>query len=81
MIKISVNLRDADAQLIDRLAEDKRLGSKSDIIRTAIHEYCEKITKQQDQLLYAVDQAYGAFKDAPIDPNELRNDSNESGRL
>ena len=38
MVKISVNLEDYDAQMIDKLASGKTIGSKSDIIRTAIHE-------------------------------------------
>ena len=81
MVKISVNLEDRDAQLIDQIASSKEEGSKSDIIRTAIHEYCEKSLLQQDGLSYAIDSAFGVFKEAPLDADELRRDSNESGRL
>jgi len=81
MIKVSVNLEERDAQLIDQLAAGKNEGSKSDIIRTAIHEYCKKATQEQDGLTYAIDSAFGIFKETPLDADELRQDSNESGRL
>ncbi len=81
MVKISVNLEEKEAQLIDQLAEDGKNGSKSEIIRTAIHEYLNQLSSQQDQLVYAVDHAFGVLKDAPLDANSLRNDSNESGRI
>ena len=81
MVKISVNLEDQDARIIDRLATEKTAGSKSDIIRTAIHEYCEKARREKDGISYAIDHAFGAFRDAPLDADALRQDSNESGRL
>jgi len=81
MVKISVNLEDRDALIIERLADGKTAGSKSDIIRTAIHEYCEKAQREKDGIRYAIDHAFGAFKDAPLDADALRHDSNESGRI
>jgi len=81
MVKVSVNLEDRDARIIDQLATSKGLGSKSDIIRAAIHEYCEKAQKEKDGITYAIDHAFGAFKDAPLDADALRKDSNESGRI
>ena len=81
MVKVSVNLEDRDAQLIDQLASSKSDGSKSDIIRAAIHEYCKKALQEQDGLTYAIDSAFGVFKEDPLDADALRQDSNESGRL
>lgn len=81
MVKISVNLEDRDAELINQLAATRKTGSKSDIVRAAIHEYCERAQREQDGLTYAIDHAYGAFKEAPLDADELRKDSNDSGRL
>ena len=81
MVKISVNLDDGDAMVIDQLASSKRVGNKSDIVRRAIHEYCEKATQEQQGSSYAIDAAFGAFKEAPLDSYTIRKDSNESGRL
>jgi metal-responsive CopG/Arc/MetJ family transcriptional regulator len=81
MVKVSVNLEDRDARINDQLAAKKTDGSKSDIIRTAIHEYCEKTAKKQEDLTYAIDAAFGIFKEAPLDADALRKDTNESGRL
>ena len=81
MVKISVNLEDRDARIIDQLASANGAGSKSDIIRAAIREYCDKACKEKDGLTYAIDLAYGAFKEDPLDADALRKDSNESGRI
>ena len=81
MVKVSVNLEDRDARMIDQLASKKTAGSKSDIIRTAIHEYCEKAAKKQEGLTYAIDAAFGVFKENPLDADAIRKDSNEGGRL
>ena len=80
MVKISVNLEDRDAQMIDQLAASTG-ASKSDIIRAALQDYRAKTLKEQQGLIYAIDHAYGAFKDAPLDADALREDSNESGRI
>ena len=81
MVKISVNLDDRDAQIIEQLSTGKGSGSKSDIIRAAIHEYCEKAQKEKSGLTYAIDQAFGAFREDPLDAEALRKDANESGRI
>ena len=81
MVKISVNLEDQDARMIDKLASGRTVGSKSDIIRKAIHEYCKKAAQEQEDLTYAIDAAFGVFKENPLDADTLRKDSNESGRL
>ncbi len=80
MIKVSVNLEDRDARMIDQLASSKNAGSKSDIIRTAIHEYCEKAQQKKKDVHYAIDAAFGVFKESPMDAYLLRKDSNESDR-
>jgi Arc/MetJ-type ribon-helix-helix transcriptional regulator len=81
MVKISVNLDDRDARIIDQLAVGKGAGSKSGIIRAAIHECCEKAQQQKTGLTYAIDRAFGAFKEDPLDSDALRRHSNESGRI
>lgn len=80
MVKVSVNLEDRDAKLIDQLASGKSVGSKSDILRAAIHEYCEKATREQQSVSYAIEAAFGVFKENPLDADALRTDSNASGR-
>lgn len=81
MVKISVNLDERDARVIEQLAAEKDAGSKSDIIRDAIHAYCAKAQEKRDAIHYAIDHSYGAFKESPLDGDALRDDSNESGRL
>lgn len=79
MIKISVNLDDKDAQTLERVKAGQGL-SKSDVIRTAIHEYCVKHEAEANCVNEAIDAAYGVCKDDPIDADAIRNDSNESSR-
>jgi Arc/MetJ-type ribon-helix-helix transcriptional regulator len=79
MIKISVNLDEQDAQMLEHLKTGRKV-SKSDLIRTAIHEYCLKEDEQVNCVHEAIDVAYGVCKDTPIDADALRKDSNESGR-
>ena len=81
MIKISVNLDNNDAKMIDQLAAGKNEGSKSNIIRTAIHEYCEKAMQKKSGVHYAIDSAFGIFKETPLDADAIRRDSNESGKV
>jgi metal-responsive CopG/Arc/MetJ family transcriptional regulator len=79
MIKVSVNLDEKDAKTLEGLKAGRNV-SKSDIIRTAIHEYCVKADAEQSCVHEAIDAAYGACKDNPIDADAIRKDSNESGR-
>lgn len=80
MIKISVNLDDQDARALENIKTGRNV-SKSDLIRTAIHEYCVKADEEQNCVHEAIDAAYGACKDRPIDADAIRQDSNESDRL
>jgi len=79
MIKISVNLDEKDAKALDGLKTGRNV-SKSDLIRTAIHEYCVKLETEQSCVHEAIDAAYGVCKDNPIDADAIRKDSNESSR-
>jgi metal-responsive CopG/Arc/MetJ family transcriptional regulator len=79
MIKISVNLNEEDARTIDDLKAGRNI-SKSELIRTAIHEYCVKADAEQSCVHEAIDAAYGVCKESPIDADAVRVDSNESGR-
>ena len=81
MVKVSVNLDDTDAKMVDQLAAGKSAGSKSDIIRTAIHEYCERAMQEKSGVSYAIDAAFGVFRENPLDAGALREDSNQSGRI
>lgn len=80
MIKISVNLDEEDARTIEKMKAGRGMN-KSDVIRTAIHEYCVKMETEQNCVHEAIDAAYGACQDNPMDANALRKDSNESGRI
>lgn len=79
MIKISVNLDEQDARMLENLKAGRNV-SKSDLIRTAIHEYCVKEDEQLNCVHEAIDVAYGVCKEKPIDADAIRKDSNESGR-
>lgn len=79
MIKISVNLDERDAKALENIKIGRNM-SKSDLIRTAIHEYCVKAGEELNCVNEAIDAAYGACKDKPIDADAIRKDSNESGR-
>lgn len=79
MIKISVNLDDQDAQMLERMKAGRNI-SKSDLIRSAIHEYCVKEDEQLNCVHEAIDVAYGVCKKNPIDADAIRKDSNESDR-
>jgi metal-responsive CopG/Arc/MetJ family transcriptional regulator len=80
MIKISVNLDDQDARTLEKVKAGRGM-SKSDVIRTAIHEYCVKQETEQNCVNEAIDAAYGVCKNNPIDADAIRKDSNESGRI
>lgn len=80
MIKISVNLDEQDAKALEQIKAGRNT-SKSDLIRTAIHEYCVKADEETNCVHEAIDAAYGVCKDTPIDANAIRKDSNESGRI
>ncbi len=80
MVKLSVNLEERDAEMIDHLTVARTI-SKSDIIRVAIHEYCEKSFAEKARLDDAIDHAYGVCRETPIDAYAVRKDSNESGRV
>ena len=47
MIKVSVNLDDRDARALEKVKTGRGI-SKSDVIRTAIHEYCVKQEAEQN---------------------------------
>lgn len=80
MIKISVNLDEKDARTLEKVKAGRSM-SKSDVIRTAIHEYCVRQETEQNCVNEAIDAAYGVCKDNPIDADAVRKDSNESGRV
>ncbi|HKL20517.1 MAG TPA: ribbon-helix-helix protein, CopG family [Tichowtungia sp.] len=79
MIKISVNLDEQDARMLENIKAGRNV-SKSDLIRAAIHEYCAKADEELNCVHEAIDAAYGACKHKPIDAAAIRKDSNESGR-
>jgi len=79
MIKISVNLDEQDARMLENIKAGRNV-SKSDLIRAAIHEYCTKEDEQLNYVHEAIDAAYGVCKDKPMDAAAIRKNSNESGR-
>lgn len=79
MIKISVNLDEQDARALEHMKAGRNV-SKSDLIRTAIHEYCTKAEEELNCVHEAIDIAYGTSRDHPLDADAIRRISNTQQR-
>jgi predicted transcriptional regulator len=80
MVKISANIENTDAASIKRIAETRN-WKQSDIIRKAIHQYCEQADKEKDARKKILRETKGIFKDSPIDADSIRAESNAGARL
>lgn len=80
MVKISANIENSDASAIKRIAETRN-KKQSDIIRHAIHQYCEQADNDQAERTKILMETKGIFKDNPLDAAVLREESNNGSRL
>lgn len=80
MVKISANIENTDAAAIKRIAETRN-WKQSDIIRQAIHLYCEQATNEKSERSKILQETKGIFKDNPLDAKALREESNAGARI
>ena len=74
MIKTQVYITDQDGDQLRTIAQ--RTGrKKSEIVREAVHEYCER--HSSTGFKHSLKSAFGMLRDAPIDPDELRRATRE----
>jgi hypothetical protein len=74
MIKTQVYITEQDGEQLSTIA--KRTGrKKSEIVREAVHEYCEHHNSTGFQ--HSLDAAFGMLREAPVDPDELRRATRE----
>ncbi len=79
MVKISANIENSDAVAIRRIAE-ARNWKQSDIIRNAIHQYCEQADQRKSERTKILRETKGIFKDLPLDARAIRKESNSGAR-
>ena len=80
MVKISANIENSDAAAIKRIAETRN-WKQSDIIRKAIHQYCEQADRNKSERAEILRETKGIFKDIPLDAHAIRKESNAGARL
>lgn len=79
MVKISANIENSDAAAIKRLAETRN-WKQSDIIRSAIHQYCEQTDRKKSERAKILRETKGIFKAQPLDAHAVREESNAGAR-
>ncbi|MCK5843994.1 MAG: hypothetical protein KAG97_04745 [Victivallales bacterium] len=71
MKTISAKISDSDYQVLGKLAKSPP-GSKSAIVRDAVHEFCKKQVAGIEKRNAILRRTKGAFRHAPLDAEKHR---------
>ena len=76
MKTISAKIPESDSRMLEKLAQGTP-GGVSAVVRAAVHEYCQKEYQNKASRNAIFQEAFGAFKDAPLDSRKHRENLSE----